>query len=157
MCFHGVPSHNFTFFHHSYTCGTDWPLTCLTGSMGPALSGLSPRSAFSFILCRIGACSGFGCQLAKNQCCMTSVVQILARKAVPSETGVCLSACETSRIQLFNWRYSQDLRQSCKTRMIHTYSRRRFGTATPRKTANRQFSIFFGPKLPRKSGAKTRN
>ena len=95
--------------------------------------------------------------IGKNQCCMTSVVQILARKAVPSETGVCLSACETSRIQLFNWRYSQDLRQSCKTHMIHTYSRRRFGTATPRKTANRQFSIFFGPKLPRRSGAKTRN
>ena len=95
--------------------------------------------------------------IGKNQCCMTSVVQILARKAVPSKTGVCLSACETSRIQLFNWRYSQDLRQSCKTRMIHTYSRRRFGTATPRKTANRQFSFFFGPKLPRKSGAKTRN
>ena len=41
--------------------------------MGPALSGLSPRFAFSFILCRIGACSGIGCQLAKNQCCMTSV------------------------------------------------------------------------------------
>ena len=55
MYFHGVPSHNFTFFHHSYTCGTDWPLTCLTGSMGPALSGLSPRYALSFILCRGGA------------------------------------------------------------------------------------------------------
>ena len=73
---------------------------------------------------------------------MTRVVQILARKSVPSETAVCLSACGTSRIQLFNWRYSQHLRQSCKTRMIHTYSRRRFGTATPRKTANRQFSSF---------------
>ena len=48
-------SHNFTFFHHSYTCSTDWPLTCLTGSMGSALSGLSPRSAFSFILRRVGA------------------------------------------------------------------------------------------------------
>ena len=48
-------SHNFTFFHHSYTCSTDWPLTCLTGSMGPALSGLSLLSAFSFILRRVGA------------------------------------------------------------------------------------------------------
>ena len=75
MCFHGVPSHNFTFFHHSYTCGTDWPLTCLTGSMGPALSGLSPCSAFSFILCRIGACSGIGCQLAK----INAVWQVLFR------------------------------------------------------------------------------
>ena len=100
---------------------------------------------------------GLDANWQKFQCCMTRVVQILARKDVPSETRVCLFACGTSRIQLFIWRYSPDLRQSCKTRMIHTYSRRRFGTATPRKTANRQFSSFSGPKLPRKSGAKTRN
>ena len=105
-------------------------------------------------------CSGIGCQLAEismlyDTCCSDSGSQRF--KDVPSETGVCLFACGTSRIQLFIWRYSPDLRQSCKTRMIHTYSRRRFGTATPRKTANRQFSSFSGPKLPRKSGAKTRN
>ena len=158
MCFHGVPSHNFTVFHHSYTCGTDWPLTCLTGFMGPALSGLSPPLCFVFYSLQ-GWCivQGLDANWQKFQCCMTRVVQILARKAVPFETGVCLFACGTSRIQLFIWSYSPDLRQSCKTRMIHTYSRRRFGTATPRKTANRQFSSFSGPKLPRKSGAKTRN
>ena len=105
-------------------------------------------------------CSGIGCQLAEismlyDTCCSDSGSQRF--KDVPSETGVCLFACGTSRIQLFIWSYSPDLRQSCKTRMIHTYSRRRFGTATPRKTANRQFSSFSGPKLPRKSGAKTRN
>ena len=112
--------------------------------MGPALSGLSPRSAFSFILCRIGACSGIGRQLAKNQCCMTSVELLfrfwLAKLYHLRQMCVCL------RVRLHA--YSQDLRQSCKTRMIHTYSRRRFGTATPRKTANRQFSIFFGPNCP---------
>ena len=105
-------------------------------------------------------CSGIGCQLAEismlyDTCCSDSGSQRF--KDVPSETGVCLFACGTSRIQLFIWSYSPDLRQSCKTRMIHTYSCRRFGTATPRKTANRQFSSFSGPKLPRKSGAKTRN
>ena len=125
--------------------------------MRPALSGLSPRSVFFNSLQGWCIVQGLDANWHKFQCCMTRVVQILARKAVPSETGVCLSACGTSRIQLLNWRYSQHLRQSCKTRMIHTYSRRRFGTATPRKTANRQFSSFFGPKLPRKSCAKTRN
>ena len=68
---------------------------------------------FSFILRRVGA------NWHKFQCCMT---RILARKSVPSETAVCLSACGTSRIQLFNWRYSQHLRQSCKTRMIHVFT-----------------------------------
>ena len=79
---------------------------------------------------------------------MTRVVQILARKAVPSETGVCMSARETSRIQLFNWRYSQDIRQSCKTRMIHAYSRRRFGTAAPRKQHIVNFQVFSDQNCP---------
>ena len=117
----------------------------------------APALLFLFSLQGWCIVQGLDADWHKFQCCMTRVVQILARKAVPSETGVCLSACGTSRIQLFIWHYSQDLRQSCKTRMIHTCSRRRFGMTTPRKTANRQFSSFSGPKLPRKSGAKTRN
>ena len=144
MCFHGVQSHNFTFFHHSYTCGTDWPLTCLTGSMGPALSGLSPRSAFPFILCRVGALFRDWMPIGINFNAVWHLFfQILARK-----TGVCLSARGTSRIQLFNWRYSQDIRQSCKTRMIHTYSRRRFGTAAPRKQQIVNFQVFSDQNCP---------
>ena len=155
MCFHGVPSHNFTFFHQSYTCGTDSPLACLTGSMGPALSGLSPRYALSFILCRGGALFRDWMPIGKK---FNAVWHVLFRFWLAKLYHLRqLSACGTSRIQLFIWHYSQDLRQSCKTRMIHTCSRRRFGMTTPRKTANRQFSSFFGPKLPRKSGAKTRN
>jgi len=88
---------------------------------------------------------------------MTRVVQILARKAVPSETGVCLSARGTSRIQLFNWRHSQDIRQSCKTQNDSQVFTPQIWDSSSPQTANRQFSSFFGPKLPRKSGAKTRN
>ena len=93
----------------------------------------------------------------KFQCCMTRVVQILARKSVPSETAVCLSACGTSRIQLFNWRYSQHLRQSCKTRMIHVFTPHIWDSNSPQNSKSSIFNFFRTKKLPRKSGAKTRN
>ena len=101
MCFHGVPSHNFTFFHHSYTCGIDWPLTCLTGSMGPALSGLSRFFFYSLQdWCMFRDSMPIGKKSMLYDKCWT-VVQILARKAVPSEIGVCV--CLRVRLHAYNY------------------------------------------------------
>ena len=84
----------------------------------------------------------------KFQCCMTRVVQILARKSVPSETAVCLSACGTSRIQLFNWRYSQHLRQSCKTRMIHVFTPQIWDSNSPQNSKSSIFNFFSDQNYP---------
>ena len=73
---------------------------------------------------------------------MTRVVQILARKSVPSETAVCLSACGTSRIQAFNWRDSQHLRQSCKTRMIHVFTPQIWDSNSPQNSKSSIFNFF---------------
>ena len=84
----------------------------------------------------------------KFQCCMTRVVQILSRKSVPSETAVCLSACGTSRIQLFNWRYSQHLRQSCKTRMIHVFTPQIWDSNSPQNSKSSIFNFFSDQNYP---------
>ena len=93
----------------------------------------------------------------KFQCCMTRVVQILARKAVPSETGddrcvfVCVRDFTHTPIYLALFTRPKAVMQNT---CIHTCSRRRFGTAIPRKTANRQFSSFFRTKTALQIGRK---
>ena len=92
--------------------------------MGPALSGLSPRFALSFIVCRVGALfkdwMPFGIDF-------NAVWSLLFRFWLAKLYSTIWDRCVFVCVWEFSWRYSQHLRQTCKTRMIHTHSRRMFG------------------------------
>ena len=74
---------------------------------------------------------------------------------------VCVWVWGVSHVQLFSWRYSPHLRQTCrKTRMItgiHAACLVMIWDRNSRKTANGQLFLFWLPKLPCKSDAKTHN
>ena len=116
---------------------------------GLRFSGLSPRYALSFILCRGGALFRDWMPIGRN---FNAVWHVLFRFWLAKIQRCtiwdrCVFVCvwdfthTTIYLELFT-RPKAVMQNTYDSRRI---LRRRFGMATPRKTANRQFSSFSGP------------
>ena len=90
----------------------------------------APALLFLLFFAELVHCSGIGCQLGSGSRNLYHLRQL------------CVCACGTSRIQLFNWRYSQHLRQSCKTRMIHVFTPQIWDSNSPQNSKSSIFNCF---------------